>query len=225
MNKRHIVASLNNIAFTLDKLNLFQEADAITKVMNRLASSESDYDQMRKYQELFDQKSLSELLNDLKRVIDDINIKLENDTKTHLENKFKKFKLNNPEATYEDFQKASVFNRPRIGYKNPIDELVEKYDINDNSSVNQFNQFESELMKEIGRGFYSLPFEFDGLSFDGTKYNLTFLFDMIRKKLRNNPEVLPFNDVPLPPTEGEDSEEDVSNLLEWARNPYEKKTI
>lgn len=225
MNKRQIFASLSNIALTLDKINLFQEADAITLVMNRLASSESDYDQMRKYQELFDQKSLSELLNDLKRVIDDINIKLENDTKTHLENKFKKFKLNNPEATYEDFQKASVFNRPRIGYKNPIDELVEKYDINDNSSVNQFNQFESELMKEIGRGFYSLPFEFDGLSFDGTKYNLTFLFDMIRKKLRNNPEVLPFNDVPLPPTEGEDSEEDVSNLLEWARNPYEKRTI
>jgi len=225
MNKRQILASLNNIASTLDKLNLFQEADSITLVMNRLASSESDYDQRRKYQELFDQKSLSELLNDLKKVIDDINIKLENDAKTNLENKFKKFKLNNPEATYEDFQKASVFNRPRIEYKNPIDELVAKYDINDNSSVNQFNQFESELMKEIGRGFYSFPFEVDGLSFDGTKYNLTFLFDMIRKKLRNNPEVLPFNNVPLPPTEGEDSEEDVSNLLEWARNPYEKRTL
>jgi hypothetical protein len=107
-------------------------------------------------------------------------------------------------------------------HKGAIDELVAKYDINDNSSVNQFNQFESELMKEIGRGFYSLPFEVDGLSFDGTKYNLTFLFDMIRKKLRNNPEVLPFNDVPLPPTAGEDSEEDVSNLLEWARNPYKQ---
>ena len=222
MNKRHIIASLNNIAFTLDKLNLYQEADTITLVINRLASAESDYDQMRKYHELFDQKSLSELLNDLKKVIDDMNIKAENDAKTYLENKFKKFKLNNPQATYEDFQKASVLNRPRIEYKNPIDELVAKYDINDNSSVNQFNQFESELMKEIGRGFYSLPFEVDGLSFDGTKYNLTFLFDMIRKKLRNNPEVLPFNDVPLPPAEGEDSEEDVSNLLEWARNPYKQ---
>lgn len=223
MNKRQILASLNNIANTLDNSGLFPEANTITSVMKRLASAESEHDQMKKYHGFFDQKSLSELLNDLKKVIDDINIKFENDAKTNIENKFKKFKLNNPEATYEDFQKESVFNRPRMEFKNPIDELVAKYDINDNSSVNQFNQFESVLMEKIGRGFYSLPFEVDGLSFDGTNYNLTFLFDMIRKKLKFNPEVKPFNDVPLPPKEGVNSELDISNLLEWAKKPYERQ--
>lgn len=37
MNKRHIIASLNEIANTLDNSGLFQESNSVTKVMQKLA--------------------------------------------------------------------------------------------------------------------------------------------------------------------------------------------
>ncbi len=41
MNKRQIVASLNNIANTLDNSGLYKEANTITNVMKRLAEEEN----------------------------------------------------------------------------------------------------------------------------------------------------------------------------------------
>ena len=41
MNKRQIIASLNNIANILDSSGLFREATSITNVMKRLAEEES----------------------------------------------------------------------------------------------------------------------------------------------------------------------------------------
>ena len=40
MNKKHIIASLNNIANTLDNSGLFKEANTITKVMIKLAQED-----------------------------------------------------------------------------------------------------------------------------------------------------------------------------------------
>jgi hypothetical protein len=40
MNKRQIIASLNNIANSLDNSGLFKEANTITKVMIKLAQEE-----------------------------------------------------------------------------------------------------------------------------------------------------------------------------------------
>ena len=42
MNKRQIIASLNNIANSLDNSGLFKEADTITKVMVKLAEEETE---------------------------------------------------------------------------------------------------------------------------------------------------------------------------------------
>ena len=42
MNKRQIIASLNNIANTLDNSGLFKEATSITNVMKRLAKNYDD---------------------------------------------------------------------------------------------------------------------------------------------------------------------------------------
>ncbi len=44
MNKRQIVASLNNIANELDNNGLYQESSAITNVMNKLAQAPSDFE-------------------------------------------------------------------------------------------------------------------------------------------------------------------------------------
>ena len=44
MNKRTVLASLNKIANQLDIEGLHNEADAVTKVMSRLAYDERDYD-------------------------------------------------------------------------------------------------------------------------------------------------------------------------------------
>ncbi len=41
MNKRQIIASLNNIANTLDNSGLYKEANTITNVMKRLAEEEN----------------------------------------------------------------------------------------------------------------------------------------------------------------------------------------
>ena len=43
MNKRQIVASLNNIANELDNNGLYQESSAITNVMNKIAQAPSDF--------------------------------------------------------------------------------------------------------------------------------------------------------------------------------------
>lgn len=43
MNKKQIVASLNNIANELDNSGLYAEASTVTKVMSRLASDMDDY--------------------------------------------------------------------------------------------------------------------------------------------------------------------------------------
>ena len=40
MNKRQIIASLNNIANTLDNVGLYQESSAITNVMKKLAQED-----------------------------------------------------------------------------------------------------------------------------------------------------------------------------------------
>jgi hypothetical protein len=42
MNKRQIVASLNNIANELDNNGLYQESNVITNVMNKIAQATSD---------------------------------------------------------------------------------------------------------------------------------------------------------------------------------------
>jgi len=42
MNKRQIIASLNNIANTLDNDGLYQESSAITNIMNKIAQAPSD---------------------------------------------------------------------------------------------------------------------------------------------------------------------------------------
>jgi hypothetical protein len=44
MNKRQIVASLNNIANELDNNGLYQESSVITNVMNKLAQAPSDFE-------------------------------------------------------------------------------------------------------------------------------------------------------------------------------------
>ena len=41
MNKRQIIASLNNIANKLDATGLYKEASSITNVMKRLAQEET----------------------------------------------------------------------------------------------------------------------------------------------------------------------------------------
>jgi hypothetical protein len=43
MNKRQIVASLNNIANELDNNGLYQESSVITNVMNKIAQAPSDF--------------------------------------------------------------------------------------------------------------------------------------------------------------------------------------
>ena len=43
MNKRQIIASLNNIANTLDNDGLYQESSAITNIMNKIAQAPSDF--------------------------------------------------------------------------------------------------------------------------------------------------------------------------------------
>jgi hypothetical protein len=44
MNKRQIVASLNNIANELDNNGLYQESSVITNVMNKIAQAPSDFE-------------------------------------------------------------------------------------------------------------------------------------------------------------------------------------
>jgi hypothetical protein len=43
MNKRQIIASLNNIANQLDITGLYRESSAITNVMNKIAQAPSDF--------------------------------------------------------------------------------------------------------------------------------------------------------------------------------------
>lgn len=49
MNKRQIVASLNNIANQLDNNGLYNEANTVTKVMSRLAMDEDDEHNIDEY--------------------------------------------------------------------------------------------------------------------------------------------------------------------------------
>jgi hypothetical protein len=43
MNKRQIIASLNDIANTLDNDGLYQESSVITNIMNKIAQAPSDF--------------------------------------------------------------------------------------------------------------------------------------------------------------------------------------
>jgi hypothetical protein len=53
MNKRQIIASLNNIANTLDNSGLFSEANTITKVMIKLAKKKYEFFVIKKIQDKF----------------------------------------------------------------------------------------------------------------------------------------------------------------------------
>jgi hypothetical protein len=44
MNKRQIIASLNKIANELDNTGLYQEANSLTEVMNKIAQAPSDFE-------------------------------------------------------------------------------------------------------------------------------------------------------------------------------------
>jgi hypothetical protein len=53
MNKRQIIASLNNIANTLDNSGLFKEATSITNLMKRLAKEKYEFFMIEKIQGKF----------------------------------------------------------------------------------------------------------------------------------------------------------------------------
>lgn len=49
MNKKQILASLNNIALNLDNSRLYKEANSITNVMHRISQSNDDFSQNFKF--------------------------------------------------------------------------------------------------------------------------------------------------------------------------------
>lgn len=72
MNKRQIIASLNNIANTLDNSGLYKEANSITNIMKRLAAFESvDFSDL---QDKFKQEDTAPLPEQINKLIKDKNL-------------------------------------------------------------------------------------------------------------------------------------------------------
>ena len=72
MNKRQIIASLNNIANTLDNSGLYKEANSITNIMKRLAAFESvDFSDL---EDRFKQEDAEPLPEQINKLIKDKNL-------------------------------------------------------------------------------------------------------------------------------------------------------
>ena len=72
MNKRQIIASLNNIANTLDNSGLYKEANSITNIMKRLAAFESvDFSDL---EDKFKQEDTAPLPEQINKLIKDKNL-------------------------------------------------------------------------------------------------------------------------------------------------------
>ena len=72
MNKRQIIASLNNIANTLDNSGLYKEANSITNIMKRLAAFESvDFSDL---EDKFKQEDAAPLPEQINKLIKDKNL-------------------------------------------------------------------------------------------------------------------------------------------------------
>ena len=72
MNKRQIIASLNNIANTLDNSGLFKEATSITKVMIKLAEEESNNNEPEPERKSHLQRVLGHYEREIKRQFEEI---------------------------------------------------------------------------------------------------------------------------------------------------------
>ena len=72
MNKRQIIASLNNIANTLDNSGLYKEANSITNIMKRLAAFKSvDFSDL---EDRFKQEDAAPLPEQINKLIKDKNL-------------------------------------------------------------------------------------------------------------------------------------------------------
>jgi ABC-type xylose transport system substrate-binding protein len=72
MNKRQIIASLNNIANTLDNSGLFKEATSITKVMIKLAEEESNNNEPEPERKSHLQRMIEQYERRVKRIFEEI---------------------------------------------------------------------------------------------------------------------------------------------------------
>ena len=87
MNKRHIIASLNNIANKLDNSGLYKEATSLTNVMKRLAGDDPIFDPRQKEFPLDTQRAMGQARVDLSQYQQSEETPNINDSSKNVENK------------------------------------------------------------------------------------------------------------------------------------------
>ena len=161
MNKRQIIASLNNIANTLDISGLYKEATSLTNVMKRLAQEETTEQEAPKYDYTKD-KDLYPLLSDF--------------GKNYVAERHRE----NPITSYRELD-AAVLN----AYKKGVGEsmLLDAYE----QSQTIYTQISPDVA-ELLRGLFMID---RGIDNDKTFQSFKGgIFPALKKKMKEDPKYL-----------------------------------